>query len=217
VITADHGRSQEVPSVDQPQAHTSTQQATLDYLRDIEADLRHWYRAAETKAQLVLTVNGLFVTFLTASVLTKPDDVARTTAVFGVETWIFLASMSLSLALSIVGAVACLASRGLNPHHREKLLKDKGVDLDKSDTYAPELTAFFYYLAILRPDQFAERMLTVDLGFVLRAHASDIVEFSGAIVTKHRWVNIAFILTGATLGFFLCTGISYVLRVHVSP
>jgi hypothetical protein len=195
----------------------STQQAALDYLRDIEADLRHWYRAAETKAQLILTVDGVFLTFLTTSVLTKRDDVARTTAAFGIETWAFLAGMSSCLTLSIMGAVACLASRGLGRRHRRNLLHQHHVKLDEADTYVPELTAFFFYLAALQPDQLSERMLTVDMDFVLRAHATDIVPFSQFIVAKHRWVNFAFMLTGTTLGLFLATGISYVLRVHFSP
>jgi hypothetical protein len=36
-------------------------------LQDLGADLRYRYSAAETEAQLVLAVNGLFTTFLTTS------------------------------------------------------------------------------------------------------------------------------------------------------
>jgi hypothetical protein len=59
------------------------QQAALEYLRGVGADLRYWYQSAEVKAQLVLTVNGIFLTFLTTSVLASGTAVAQDTAAFG--------------------------------------------------------------------------------------------------------------------------------------
>lgn len=81
-------------------------------LRDLREHLGYWYSSAEAKAQLVLTVNGLFVTFLTAAALGTRADVVQATAVFGPETWAFLALMALCLALAILSAVICVASRG---------------------------------------------------------------------------------------------------------
>ena len=52
------------------------------------------------------------------------------------------------------------------------------VDPERDETYAPELTAFFYFLSALKPDRLSERMLTADQDFIVRALASDIVEFS---------------------------------------
>ncbi len=192
------------------------QQASIEYLRGVGADLRYWYQSAEVKAQLVLTVNGIFLTFLTTSVLANGNAVAQETAAFGAETWVFLAGMSLCLALAILSAVMCLASRGLGRKKFRELLERHGLDPEKAETYAPELTAFFYPLSALKANYLAERMLTADQDFIVRALASTITSFSPYILAKHRWVNRAFILTGLTLGFFLCTGISYLLRVHMA-
>lgn len=192
------------------------QQAALEYLRGVGADLRYWYQSAEVKAQLVLTVNGIFLTFLTTSVLARGNAVAQETAAFGVETWVFLAGMSLCLALAILSAVMCLASRGLGRKKFRKLLERHGLDPEKAETYAPELTAFFYPITRLKANYLAERMLTADQDFIVRALASTIISISPYILAKHRWVNRAFILTGLTLGFFLCTGISYLLRVRMA-
>ena len=205
-----------LPTVNAAERRLQDQQATLEYLRGVGEDLRYWYRAAEAKAQLVLTFNGLFLTFLTASVLAGHGQVSLTTAAFGAETWVFLAAMSLCLALAILCAVACLASRGLSRRKLQEMLGRYRVDPERDETYAPELTAFFYFLSALKPDRLSERMLTADQDFIVRALASDIVEFSRYILIKHRWVNRAFILTGLTLGFFLCTGIDYLLRVHLA-
>jgi hypothetical protein len=203
-------------AMNQPEQQFPDQQAILEHLRGVGADLRYWYQSAETKAQLVLTVNGIFLTFLTASVLASRDEAAQATAVFGPETWAFLAAMSLCLALAILSAVTCVASRGLGRKKFRELLEHHGLDPDKAETYAPELTAFFYPLSVLKADHLVERMLTADQEFMVRALASIIVGISPNIVAKHRWVNRAFILTGLTLGFFLCTGISYLLRVHMA-
>jgi hypothetical protein len=202
--------------VNQPEQQFPDQQATLEYLHGVGEDPRYWYQSAETKAQLVLTVNGIFLTFLTASVLASRDEAAQATAVFGPETWAFLAAMSLCLALAILSAVTCVASRGLGRKEFRELLEHHGLDPEKAETYAPELTAFFYPLSVLKASHLAERMLTADRDFMVRALVSNIVGFSPNILAKHRWVNRAFILTGLTLGFFLCTGISYLLRVHMA-
>jgi len=193
-----------------------SEQATVEYLRGVAAGLRYWYRSAESKAQLVLTVNGVFLTFLTTSVLASRSDITQVTAVFGAETWVFLAGMALCLALSILSAVTCLASRGLGRAGFRALLEHHRLDPDRSETYAPELTSFFYPLSALKATHLAQRRLTADHDFIVRALASEIVGFSPHILAKHRWINRAFILTGLTLGFFLCTGVSYLLRAHVT-
>src|SRR5450755_962234 len=110
-------------AMNQPEQQFPDQQATLEHLRGVGADLRYWYQSAETKAQLVLTVNGIFLTFLTASVLASRDEAAQATAVFGPETWAFLAAMSLCLALAILSAVTCVASRGLGRKKFRELLE----------------------------------------------------------------------------------------------
>lgn len=197
-----------------PEPDPPDRQAMIEHLRELRATQQHWYRTAETKAQLVLTVDGLFLTFLTTSVITKRDDVVRTTATFGPETWLFLAGMALALALSIYSSVICLASRGMRRKHLRDVLEHHHVDPGKAHTYPPEVTMFFYYLGSLPAGQYAERMLTAGPEFIIRALANDIISSSGPIIAKHRWINRAFTLTGITLGFFLFTGVSYVLRIQ---
>lgn len=46
--------------------------------------------------------------------------------------------------------------------------------------------------------------------------ATEIIEFAPHIVTKHNWVNRAFMLTGLTLALFLCTGLGYLIRLHAA-
>jgi hypothetical protein len=187
------------------------------YLRDLESGLRYWYQAAEIKAQVALAINGALLAVLGGSLLGNRDDVARTVAVFGPETWVLLAGMTLGVALSIACAVICLVARGLRRKGVEELLARYRVDPGQAATYTPEVTGFFLYLAALQPGAFTERMGAVDPLFVLRALASNPVLFARNILRKHRWVNRAFVCTGAGLGCFLGLGVSYLVRVLLGP
>jgi hypothetical protein len=191
-------------------------QITREHLRDLGADLRYWYNSAETKAQLVLTVNGLFTTFLTSSILGSPSTVAQTTGAFGPETWALLAAMATCQVLAILSAVTCLRSRGLSRRKLEQQLAQHGVDPDRPSTYAPELSAFFFfYITALKPRHFTAWISDADREFTTRALASEIVDFSPYVLAKHRWINRAFLLTGLTLALFLATGASYLIRAHL--
>jgi hypothetical protein len=188
----------------------------VEYLRDLESRLRYWYQAAETKAQVVLAINGAFLAFLGGSLLTNQDDVTRTVTAFGPETWVFLAGMAASFTLSIYCAVACLVTQTLRRNYAQQTFAERGVDPSQADTYAPEVTTFFMYLARLQAEPFTKRMQTVDPEFVFQALASTPVYFSRFVLRKHLWVDRAFIATGVTLGFFVCLGLSYVVRVVVA-
>ena len=185
----------------------------LEYLRDLESGLRYWYQAADTKAQVVLAIDGVILAVLGGSVLTNRADVVGTVTVFGPETWVFLAGMAAAFALSVICAVACLVARSLHRKRVREAFAHYRVDPARGETYQPEVTAFFLHLAALQTEPFTERMRRVDQRFVLRALASSPVYFSKNVLKKHRWVNRAFILTGVGLGFFLCLGVSYLLRL----
>ena len=71
--------------VAQPQAEED--KATVEYLRHMYAMTRAWYTAAETKAQLLLAVNGLFVTILFGILFGNSGGRQLRSARFGSGTW----------------------------------------------------------------------------------------------------------------------------------
>lgn len=195
------------------EASSPDYESAVEYLRDLEGGLRYWYQAAEIKAQVVVAINGALVALLGGSLLGNREDVAQTVTVFGPETWAFLAGITLAFALSIYCAVACLVARGLQQERVRETFDRYGVDPTRAETYQPEVTAFFLHLAALQHQPFRDRMLAVDQRFVVEALASSPVLFSTYVLRKHRWVNRAFISTGVGLGFFLCLGVSYLVRL----
>ena len=58
----------------------------LDHVRALDDRVIGWYRDAERKAQLILTLDGVFLSFLSASAFQKAADLRATTARFGPET-----------------------------------------------------------------------------------------------------------------------------------
>jgi hypothetical protein len=191
-------------------------ETAVEYLRKLEESLRYWYSAAEMKAQVALTRNGVFLAFLTGSVLTSGDKAATTVAVFGPETWAFVAGLAAGIAGAIFAAVRCLVARGCRSKDINKTFAHYDVDPERGDTYSPEVSVFFAYLAELRPEHFVKQMRAIGPQFVVQALATDHVLWSRYILAKHRWVNLAFSLTGVALGFFLCVGVSYLIRVSLS-
>src|SRR4051812_28210859 len=77
------------------------QAARTEYARRVYDRVMDWYKVAETKAQLVLTVNGVFITIGFGIVSAKPDGVSVPTRTVGPETWGFLALAVSALAGAI--------------------------------------------------------------------------------------------------------------------
>ena len=176
-------------------------QALREYLKDLRADLRYWYTSAEAKAQLVLTANGVFVTFLTAAALgtgrCRPGDISVRTGDLDIPR--------LDGLMPGPGHPQRCHVRRVpwdQPQGTPKKPRPLRGDPDKAGTYAPELAVFFGYLSKLEATPLVERLHAAGQDFIIQALASDIIEFAPNIVEKHRSVNRAFVLTGMTLGSF---------------
>ncbi len=81
----------------------------LEYTRRVYDSVLDWYKNADAKAQVIFTLDGAFLTFLTGSIFNKDLE-----DVLGRISWVsgcLLAAMVLCLATSIISAIACLWSR----------------------------------------------------------------------------------------------------------
>jgi hypothetical protein len=86
--------------VAQPQSEEDKE--TVEYLRHMYAMTRAWYTAAETKAQLLLAVNGLFVTVLFGILFGNSGDRHLEYAKFGSGTWVLLSVSAVALVIAII-------------------------------------------------------------------------------------------------------------------
>ena len=186
---------------------------SADFARRLYDRVAAWYESAERKAQLILTLSGLFVSFLTASVLRKPADLRQTTDSFGPETWALLALMSVTLLAAVLCAVLCLRSRVYKPVELRSELSQGGVRPDDPSTISPEFVWFFQYVAGLAPAALGRRLQGVDSDEEADILGVNVVPLARNVVAKHRWVNRGFALVGLTLVSFFCAGVSYAIRV----
>jgi hypothetical protein len=184
----------------------------VDYARRLLELVINWYNNADSKAQIILTLDGVFLTFLTSSILKSPDDIRKIIGGFGLDTWLFMILMCLCLIGSIISALMCLLSRIFLLPKRDSILRQERKKVKTAATYSPNVMLFFQTISWLDHNKFQEQLKNVDKEFEVKALASQIYHLSKRVNTKHRAVNYGFVFTGASLVFFLAVGISYVAK-----
>jgi hypothetical protein len=95
---------------------------SLQYARQLYADVLGWYQSGETKAQVVIGLDGALTAFLTSRIFEKPEDLREIVAVFSPNTWLFLLLMAISLILSLSSAIYCLWSRIYSEPHLQAMI-----------------------------------------------------------------------------------------------
>lgn len=196
------------------QATNSDLGDAVDFARralDINLD---WYRNADTKAEIMLSLDGIFLAFVTSSIFMKRDDLARILDSFTNWTWFLLGLMCVALAASILCAIGCLWSRiPLSNRAREQYFAERNIYEDKLETYLPESTLFFQKISWLDSELYQKLLLSVTPSFEIRALAADVHTLASNIVKKHRLVDLGFFLTGVSLLLLLASGISYLIAI----
>src|SRR4051794_21903634 len=94
--------------------------AARDFARRLYDRVIAWEEAADRKAQLILTLDGVYLSWLVGSILAKPSDLRPITARFGLETWVLAALVALALVASIGCALRCLVSWLLTDTQRDE-------------------------------------------------------------------------------------------------
>ena len=189
----------------------------LEYARRLYDNVLDWYKNADTKAQVVLAINGGFITFVGSSVFKKAEEVRSVTDSFDYVTWIILALMISSLIGSIGAAIYCLWSRIYSKKKLHKIIKDalkKYSPTDQEpDRYPPSISCFFQFLERLEKEKLRETLQSVDSKFEIKALTNQIHILSRNVKKKHFAVNIGFMLVATTLIMFFAMSISYLSKV----
>ena len=109
---------------------TNSNQLTyaIEYSRSLFKDINAWYKNADFKAQILLTLNGTFISFLSASIFMEIEVINEIQTLAGWETWLFLCILTLSIILSIGAALTALLSRLSDPkelaQHLQEIVND---------------------------------------------------------------------------------------------
>jgi hypothetical protein len=187
----------------------------LEYARRLYANVLDWYKLADTKAQLLLTVDGVFVTVLAGAVLGDPQETSDRVQRFGPETWALLGAAALALLLSVACAALCLWSRsGLGGAAIRRLMqRELGVDPGRRASYSPEVAWWFGMIATLEPRHIAATIKDADERFERDALVAQIVVLSRNVLRKHTWVNRGWALAAAGAGSVVVLTATYLVRL----
>jgi uncharacterized membrane protein YhaH (DUF805 family) len=183
----------------------------LEYLRRLYANLLDWYKVADARAQLILTLDGIFIAIVTGTVFAKPDELGAWKRVFGLDTWMFLSFAAFAIVGSMISALACLHSR-LHEATLNFVHQCYQVNPDKIETYVPGVAWWYGMIAAMDRRLMIRYLQTSDDAFEIEALANQIVLLSGRILRKHQWANRGWLLAAFSLLFLLAAGASYVLR-----
>ncbi len=187
----------------------SEQSDALAYSRLVFERVIDWYKNADSKAQIIHTVDGVFLTFLTTSIFKNPDELSKITQRLKAYTWIFLMLMCVCLIGSIISALMCLWSRILLFSKRDRVLMREKKRIGEAERYSPSVMLFFKTISWLDHDKFQVELAGVNKEFEIKALASQSYLLSKRVYVKHVLINAGFVLSGASLIFFLASGISY--------
>lgn len=186
--------------------------ASLDYSRRLYSTVVDWYKTAETKAQVLLSLDGIIVSLLLGSLFREQQAVRGITGYFGLETWIAVASATVCMACSIVSALMCLISRMMPRAEVRRRYADVLANPDRGQ-YPPEMMWFFQTISELDETRYAEEALHVTGDIENRAIISQNFVLAGKVVKKHIWINRGFAFAALSLVSLLLSGGSYIIRV----
>lgn len=169
-----------------------------------------WYKIAESKAQLILTIDGIFATIVFGSLSGRISDLGHAHTVIGPETWSLLAITLTALCGSIACATACLQSRHNYNIHTD--FKQLNIDPDDQATYRAEGLWYFGHLASLRWEWVAERLRTADEEFEITTLTYNVHGLAKVVLRKHRLINAGWTLTSIALIALITAGASLIIR-----
>jgi hypothetical protein len=186
----------------------------LAYSNLLFANVVDWYKNADSKAQIILTLDGALVAFLTSSIFKKAEELSYITRNLTTLTWLLLAAMCACLSGSIISALMCLWSRVFLGIRRDSVLgREQKLINDGTNVYSPNVMFFFKTICWLEHDRFQTQLEGVDAQFHIRALGSQAYLLSKRVYRKHVFVNAGFVLAGASFILFLASGISYLVHI----
>ncbi len=184
--------------------------AGLAYSRAVYAGLVDWYKVADAKGQLLLTLNGIFITVLSGVVLLAPTDLADRKAEIGPIAWILLTCTATATAASVICAIVCLYSRLSSS--RLQALQERFAEraADGALTYRPAATFWFGTIAGLDRTSGLAMLRGADSRFELDAISEEVLLLAPNVLAKHRWVNRGWMAAAVSLLLLLASSVSVV-------
>lgn len=187
----------------------------VEYARRLSDEILGWYESADHKAQVILGLDGIFLTLLTTTLFSKPVELVAVVGSFSPLTWLLLGITIACLLISVANAVSCLRSRTYSASELATLIEKAEASNPDPNLYAPANVWFFQHIATLERDRLRRTLGRVDARFELDALTPHIHILAINVRGKHEAVNRGFLFATAMLIFFFLAGVSYALPLVV--
>lgn len=186
-------------------------QEALIYCRSVYAGMLDWYKIADAKGQLLLTLNGVFVTVLSSSLLLRPEDLSARKTQLTLIAWVFILGAAVAVGYSIFCGIMCLRSRLSNADLDKLHANFQYLDGEGRVQYRPAVTFWFGTVARFKDQKKGlDLLLKSNAEFELSALADEILLFAPNVLAKHQWVNRGWVAAGCALLFTVATATAVV-------
>jgi hypothetical protein len=183
------------------QGQGSDARPALEVARGIHTEAVAANRELYTRAQIVLTLDGIVIGATAAALAGKPGDLRDAVNVFAGTTWLALAVAGAALVGSVLSSALALFSR------------HAGGPRAAVNTYEPANMWYYARIAALDPTQFVERTAQADADFEVRARLSQVAIMAPIMVRRARWLNRAFASTALSFVAFALAAADYLVRL----
>lgn len=183
----------------------------LPYSRAVYTSTLDWYKVADSKGQLLLTLNGVYITVLSSIAIASTQGIFKPRVSLPPATWVFLAGAAAATAISILSAIACLHSRLSNARldTLRNFLAERDAEGDLR--YRPAVMYWFGTIARVDRDIGLKMLESADEAFELAALNEEIFLLAPNVLAKHRWVNRGWAAAGTNLLLLLAAAVSAVI------
>jgi hypothetical protein len=198
----------------------------LEYLRRQYLNVMEWYKSADSKAQILLGVNGALVSLIGITFFAVPNQLVERFSVMSLWTVILLSAAGFCITGSIICGVRAIYAN-LSNARISRIHSDINLNPDDSSTYGPEGMWWFGFIgqivasARARPAVYAKRKLAIkkfllenaDAQFESEALASQITVLAENTLMKFRWVNRGWLFYTFGLGCLMIFIAMYVIDI----
>lgn len=183
----------------------ATAEAVTECARNIYQEARDWYKVAETKAQILLALDGAAITAISAAVFGKPGEVKAFVAELPWQSTAALCLSALAFVASVFCAVVCVWSVVYTKGELDKITGRPG-----SPDLRPDNLWFFQFHTRHDPQAVLDALMADRLAEA-RSLLGNLPILGKSVARKHKAVNLGFALASVAVILLLWAAALFVV------
>ena len=163
-----------------------------------------WYKSAEKKAQIMLTILSSFIVFSTGIIFSNPDSFEKTLAKFDALMFLLLILTVICVLYGIYTSFKCLESR--------MRISEPSVN-GETNTYYEKDMYFFGSHSRQSEEVLYNTLCAMTDEKSVKMYTTHIIILSKNVVQKHKYINLALISVAMAVTFLLIIVAYYFFKI----